>query len=159
MFVYRLSKRQYASELSGTGAAKFGNRWNSKGVEVIYTAESRALAMAEVAVHLTFATLPANFVMIEIEIPDSVSIHQLPFNMLKKGWNNFPHTTDTQYLGDDFIIKKQACVLKVPSAVVKGDFNYLINPHHEEIKQIRISSIQDFPFDKRIFNPNAPEHP
>lgn len=152
MFVYRLSKKQYAAELNGLGAAKFGNRWNSKGVELIYTAESRALAMAEVAVHLTLATLPANFVMIEIEIPDFVSVGLLPTNKLKRGWNNFPHTIETQHLGDQFVFNKKTCVLKVPSAVVPGDFNYLINPHHKEMKHIRISSVQDFPFDRRFFN-------
>ena len=72
MRVFRLSKRKYSKELNGKGAAKSGNRWNSKGTEIIYTAESRALAMAEVAVHLTLATLPSDYVMIEIEIPDNI---------------------------------------------------------------------------------------
>lgn len=58
MKVYRLARRKYKIELSGKGAAKSGNRWNSKGTEVIYCADSRALAVAEVVVHLSLATLP-----------------------------------------------------------------------------------------------------
>ena len=42
MEVYRLAREKYAKKLSGVGAAKYGNRWNSKGVEIIYTASSRA---------------------------------------------------------------------------------------------------------------------
>ena len=42
MKVFRLSKKKYAEELSGKGASKSGNRLNSKGTEIIYTAESRS---------------------------------------------------------------------------------------------------------------------
>ena len=151
MKVFRLSKQIYASELSGVGAAKFGNRWNSKGVEVIYVAQSRALAMAEVAVHLTLATLPSDFMMIEIEVPKSVSILTFDEKKLSDNWNAFPHNRETQVIGDNFIQSNTHCLLKVPSAVVKGDYNYLINPYHKEMKLIKITSVYDFPFDKRIF--------
>ena len=77
MRVFRLSKKKYSKELSGKGASKSGNRWNSKGTEIIYSAESRALAMAEVAVHLTLATLPSDYVMIEIDIPETIADKEL----------------------------------------------------------------------------------
>lgn len=151
MRVFRLSRKKYASELSGKGAAKFSNRWNSKGTEIIYSAESRALAMAEVAVHLTFATIPSDYMMIEIEIPDYVEIKLLEDKNLPKKWNNHPPDISTQKIGDDFIEAQDFCVLKVPSAVVRGDFNYLINPYHKHFKSIIITEIQTFLFDKRIF--------
>lgn len=151
MKVFRLSKKKYSEELSGKGASKSGNRWNSKGTEIIYAAESRALAMAEVAVHLTLATLPSDFVMIEIEIPDNIKIKLLKLNDLPDHWNNYPPNIGTQKIGDDFIDSMEECILKVPSAVVQGDFNYLMNPYHKEFKQIKILNVIDFPFDKRIF--------
>jgi RES domain-containing protein len=151
MKVFRLSRRKFSLELNGKGAAKFGNRWNSKGVEVLYTAESRALAMAEVAVHLTVATLPKDYMMMTIEIPNSVAIEELKLSELKDGWNNFPHIKDTQKIGDLFIDNNNTCILKVPSAVVKGDFNYLINPYHADFRKIKIEDVSEFPFDKRMF--------
>lgn len=152
MRVFRLSKVKYAQDLNSKGAAKFGNRWNSKGVEIIYTAESRALAMAEVVVHVSLATLPKDFVMIEIDIPDSLDFEVLNVKELPEDWNSHPHSSRTQKLGDDFIDSKAFCVYKVPSAVVKGDFNFLINPHHKNAKRIKIKSSTPFPFDERIFN-------
>lgn len=146
-----MSKRKYSNVLNGEGAAKSGNRWNSKGVEMIYTAESRALAMAEVAVHLTLATLPADYVMIEIDIPDFIGIKELDKNKLTENWNSHPPVLATQNLGNGFISSLEACVLKVPSAVVKGDSNFLINPYHPDFKKIKIADITDFFFDKRIF--------
>lgn len=151
MKVFRLSKKKFSEELSGKGASKSGNRWNSKGTEIIYAAESRALAMAEVAVHLTLATLPSDFVMIEIEIPDNIKIKVINLNDLPDHWNNYPPNNSTQKIGDDFIDSMEDCILKVPSAVVQGDFNYLMNPYHKEFKQIKILSVIAFPFDKRIF--------
>jgi RES domain-containing protein len=151
MRVFRLSKRKYSKELNGKGAAKSGNRWNSKGTEIIYTAESRALAMAEVAVHLTLATLPSDYVMIEIEIPDNIIIKEIILKELDEDWNNHPPNSNTQKIGDEFIDSIKECILKVPSAVVQGDSNYLINPYHTDFKKIKIIEITDFPFDKRIF--------
>ena len=151
MRVFRLSRKKYAEDLSGKGAAKSGNRWNSKGIEMLYTAESRALAMAEVIVHLSIALLPDDYMMIELEIPDSVNIEIFNTNRLYENWNSNPPILSTQIVGDDFIHSKKYCVLKVPSAVVKGDFNYLLNPNHKDIKKIKIIEIVDFPFDKRIF--------
>lgn len=151
MKVYRLTRSKYSIDLSGKGAAKSGNRWNSKGVEIVYCAESRALAMAEVAVHLTIATLPGDYLMSEIDIPDSISIESFKENDLPGDWNIFPHSVSTQRIGDDFIYSTNTCVLKVPSAVVKGDFNYLINPNHPDFKQIKIVDSYVFPFDRRMF--------
>jgi RES domain-containing protein len=54
MLVFRLSRKKYAGELTEKGAALSGNRWNSKAVQMICCADSRALAMAEVVVHLPF---------------------------------------------------------------------------------------------------------
>jgi len=151
MEVFRLVRKKYRIELCGKGAAISGARWNSKGIEMIYCAQNRALAMAEVLVHLTFATLPSDFVMLTISIPDEVLIVVLNPKKLNIDWNVFPSTFETPILGDDFIKKNEACVLKVPSAVVKGDFNYLINPSHPDFSKIKIVEQANFPFDKRIF--------
>ena len=109
MRVFRLSREKYANDLSGKGAAIFGNRWNSKGIEMLYTAESRALAMAEVLVHLSLANLPDDYMMIEIEIPDSIQVEILNFNSLSENWNSNPLNPQTQGFGDAFILTKEKC--------------------------------------------------
>lgn len=151
MEVFRLTRKKYPIELSPKGASICGGRWNSKGTEIVYTAQSRALAMAEVAVHLSMATLPNDYVMMTVTIPEDILIETLDVKKLPKGWNVFPHSFTTQILGDDFVRTNDFCVLKVPSAVVKGDFNFLLNPFHPDFKRISIVAQDDFPFDKRIF--------
>ncbi|MDX5339864.1 MAG: RES family NAD+ phosphorylase [Cyclobacteriaceae bacterium] len=151
MRVFRLIRKKYGIVLSGKGAASSGNRWNSKGTELIYCADSRALAMAEVAVHLSLSILPKDYVMVEIEIPSFISIATLSKEDLPANWSSFPHVLDTQQIGDAFVAERKNCVLKVPSAVVPGDFNFLINPHHPEFSAIQIVGQEDFPFDPRLF--------
>ncbi|WP_432714073.1 RES family NAD+ phosphorylase [Pedobacter sp.] len=151
MEAFRLSKQAFASSLSGKGAALKGARWNSVGVELIYTASNRSLAMAEVAVHFSLATLPNDYMMVTIYIPDNISLQKLNSGDLAADWNTFPHPTTTQVIGDKFITDNKYCVLQIPSAVTQGDYNFLINPNHSEFKGIKIVRIENFPFDRRIF--------
>ena len=151
MEAYRLSREKFAATLSGKGAALKGARWNSIGVELIYTASNRSLAMAEVAVHFTLATLPSDYIMITILIPDNISIQKLNISDLPTNWNTFPHPSTTQTIGDQFIADNKFCVLQMPSAVTQGDYNLLINPNHPDFKRIKIIATDKFPFDKRIF--------
>ncbi len=151
MEVYRLSREKFANSLSGKGAALKGARWNSVGVEIIYTALNRSLAMAEIAVHFSLATLPGDYMMITIFIPDDVSLKKLAITDLPLNWNMFPPPSTTQATGDKFIADNRRCILQIPSAVTHGDYNILINPKHADFKRIKIIAIEKFPFDKRIF--------
>ncbi len=151
MEVYRLSPKKYSSILSGKGAALKGARWNSPGTEIIYTSWNRSLAMAEVAVHLTLATLPSEFMLVTIYIPEDISIRILQVKELPENWNAFPYNSSTQFIGDMLIRDNQYCILKVPSVVTKGDFNLLINPYHKDFSRVKILLIEPFPFDMRIF--------
>ncbi len=151
MEAYRLSREKFAATLSGRGAALKGARWNSIGVELIYTAGNRSLAMAEVAVHFTLATLPGDYMMTTIFIPDNISIQKLNVSDLPTNWNTFPHPSTTQTIGNKFIADNKFCILQIPSAVTQGDYNLLINPNHRDFKRIKIIATDKFPFDKRIF--------
>lgn len=151
MEAYRLSREKFARALSGKGAALKGARWNPVGVEIIYTAANRSLAIAEVAVHFTLATLPADYVMVTIFIPDNISLQKLNIKDLPPGWNTFPHPVSTQAIGDKFISDNKYYVLQIPSSVTQGDYNLLINPNHPDFKKIKIIGTEKFPFDKRIF--------
>jgi RES domain-containing protein len=149
---FGLADNGLQKSLSGKGAAKMGARWNSEGVELIYTAANRSLAMAEVAVHLSYTALPTDFVMLTIFIPDDVSSKKLVSKDLPSDWNDFPYySASTQTIGDRFIDENKDCLLVVPSVVTQGDHNILINPGHPDFKRIKIVQAEKFPFDRRMF--------
>jgi RES domain-containing protein len=151
MIVYRLSKKDYRNDLSGKGAWLAGGRWNSKGTALLYTGQSRALCMSEVAVHLPYGVIPEDYFLVTIDIPQG-SILEIAEQSLPEDWADFPHPASTQQIGDDFVRAGEYLVLKVPSVTVPGDFNYLVNPLHDLSYQLRIVLPPVlFTFDKRLF--------
>jgi RES domain-containing protein len=152
MHLFRLTRKAYSNSLSGAGAAKYGYRWNSRGVEMVYCAESRSLAYAEVMLRLTASEIPDDMCMMEIAVPGHLSVQVLDPDVLPSDWNLFPHVVTTKTFGDTFIRGGVHCLMKVPSAVVQGDFNYLINPRHSDFNQISIAKVAHFRFDRRLFN-------
>jgi len=151
MKLYRLTKSKYSRDLSGKGAEIGGGRWNSKGTSMLYTSQSIALATTEIAVHVPLGILPKGYVVITFEVPNSIITEELQENKLPSDWKTIPHSHSTQLIGDEFIMSKKALILKVPSVVVQGDFNYLINPDHLDINMVSIVTIQQYEFDGRLF--------
>lgn len=151
MIVFRLSKSKHSKDLSGKGAEKFGGRWNSKGVAILYTSDSRALCTAEIAVHTPLGNIPEDYEVTLIKIPENTIIPELEISELPVDWKSIPHSHSTQEIGDQFIDEGKFVALKVPSAVVQGEFNYLINPDHSDFKTITIEKTEPFSFDARLF--------
>jgi RES domain-containing protein len=151
MKVFRLSKQKFTNDLSGSGAELTGGRWNKIGTKLLYTSDSRALCTAEIAVHTPIGIIPDDYYLITIEIPDSIEIFNLSTSSLPNDWKSFPHSEITPEIGDSFISKCEFLIMKVPSAVVQGDYNYLINPLHHDFDKIKIINKEKFTFDKRLF--------
>ena len=151
MIVYRLSKGKFRNDLSGKGAELAGGRWNSKGTAMVYTSQSRALCTTEIAVHTPLGIMPEDYFLISISVPDKSSIIEIAVKDLEPAWRKFPHPHFTQQLGDAFVQDNKFLVLKVPSAVVPGDFNFLLNPAHSDFKKVKISASEPFEFDERLF--------
>jgi RES domain-containing protein len=150
MKVFRLAKEKYKSDLSGKGAEIAGGRWNSKGTALLYTSNSRALCMAEVLVHQLAGFPPENYWMLSIEVPDNLSIETIDVKNLPSNWRDFPHPPTLKAIGDAFVRAGTHPGLLVPSAVVAGDFNLLLNPHHPEFATVKIQDIVPFEFDERL---------
>lgn len=153
MLVYRIEREKYlSSTLAGIGASMTsGYRWNSLYTRLVYTAESRALAILEVSVHLDLSEdLPTDRHFVEIEIPDDILILEVDMDDLPAGWDSKPPTTVTQTIGDDFVLYNEAAVLKVPSSIVPPESNYLINPNHPDATRIEVKSISPMVFDSRL---------
>ena len=151
MRVYRLSKGLYRNDLSGRGAELAGGRWNSKGTALLYTCESRALCTTEIAVHTPLGIVPDDFWLLTLEFPDTLPLTYVPLEELPPDWKAFPHPNATQLLGDAFVREAKLVGVKVPSAVVHGDHNYLFNTRHPEFRHVALVNSEPFPFDERLF--------
>ncbi len=150
MIVFRLCRARHARDLSGKGAELAGGRWNSRGVGLLYTAESRALCTAELAVHLPLGNLPEGYQMVAIEAPQH-SVGNIERADLPADWDSFPYAPFTQQIGDEFVRSGSLLVLRVPSAVVQGEYNCLINPKHADFGEVKILDVESYCFDRRLF--------
>lgn len=154
MIVYRICVEEFSADLSGSGAMRYGGRWNTKGNAVLYTSSSCALATVEYAVHLRLGNSQNDFRLVLIEIPDGCVVREIGVDSLDKNWKSFPFHFSTQKLGNDWLKSKESLVLKVPSVVVQREFNCLINPQHEDFLAVKIIGNEPFVFDKRLINKN-----
>ncbi|MBN1129179.1 MAG: RES domain-containing protein [Chitinispirillaceae bacterium] len=127
---WRLVNKRYAEEVfSGEGAALAGGRWNSPGVRIVYTAETLSLAVLEILAGGASMLLLGAYVKVAAVFDDSAveEIGLLPMN-----WDEYPPGPATQSIGDAWVKKGKGLVLRVPSAVVPGEFNFLINSAHPD---------------------------
>jgi len=148
MIVYRISNCKFISDLSGTGAAMYGGRWNSEGVYILYTAGSPSLAMLESLVHFG-GRIVGDYCQIAIEIPDK-SILEITEEELPKNWRESPAPDALKSFGNKFIAEGEFLMLKVPSVLVPDEANYLLNPQHPDFKKVQVLVKSKVKFDERL---------
>jgi len=150
MIVYRINKCAYINDLSGKGAAMYGGRWNNKDTYVVYTAQSRALALLEAVVHI--GKIPAvGYCMAAIEIPDN-SIEKFPEDKLPANWHANPSPDYLKEIGDRFIKARKYLALQMPSALMEEECNYLLNPAHPTFSKVKIISERPINIDERLYS-------
>lgn len=154
MLVYRIAKKEYVEDLSGTGAALYGGRWNPKGINMVYTSGNIALAYVEYFVHNYHLLENIHVCMVSVELPKKISILEVfPEELPEKWYDQRSKIAVTQEIGKRFVQHTDVYVLKVPSAVVPGEFNYLLNPLKKEHQHTRIKeTIDPLVYDKRLLH-------
>ena len=151
MRVWRLSKAKFAeSSFSGEGAKLFEGRWNFAGVPMVYTSTSLALAAMEFFVHLEPGDAPSDLVCGRADIPDDLQREKMDIRKLPAGWRQLDNQ-DLQRWGSDWARSKRSVALEVPSAVVEGEWNVLLNPAHPGFHKIKVAPAKTFHYDERMF--------
>ena len=135
--------------LSGEGARRYGGRWNAPGRRAVYLGGSLALASMELLVHLKAPEVLRTCRKLRVRIPESlvsaVSECDLPAN-----WAVPRMHPATQEIGGRWLRSGESAVLRVPSAVVIGEVNYIADPEHPDFGRIEAGTISSFRFDARL---------
>ena len=147
MVLYRITRKNFA-DLIGNGSRLYGGRWNSEGLPAVYLASSRSLAILESLVHLVATNIPDDLCIMVVDVPDNMM--EVGADILPKGWESYDNQYALKQIGDSFLLKKEKLLLKVPSAIVKQEFNFLFNPLHENAGKAKIIDTEDFSFDIRL---------
>jgi len=151
MKIWRICRAPYAADaFSGEGARRFGGRWNSRGVPMVYCSASLALAAIELFVHLEPNLQPEDLVSIAAMLPAGEPARTLvPADLPADWWTD--DYEPLRALGDTWIRDKSSLAIKVPAAPLHSEWNVLVNPLHPAIKKVAIDPPQPFHFDARMF--------
>src|SRR5690554_3261912 len=147
MNIYRITKTQYAKDLTGTGAKLFGGRWNHSDVPCIYTAASRALSVLEYAVNINVDFIPRALSLCIFEIDES-QIFSVKKEELPGNWRETPAPRSTKDFGTE-LLQNEYPIIKIPSIIIPQELNYLLNPFVGNTA-FELTEIKDFVFDLRI---------
>jgi len=154
MKIWRICRAPYAAEaFNGEGARRFGGRWNSRGVPMVYASTSLALAALELFVHLEPGQAPDDLVSISALLPEREPSRTFEPAALPATWWTDSGAAVTRDLGDAWIAGRSSLALLVPSVPIRSDWNVLVNPLHPRIAELRIDPPQPFVFDARMFQP------
>jgi len=154
VYVTALWRISSFDDLEGIGGERSSGRWHTASPDkrILYASEHPALALIEVLVNLQAATqfIPATYQLIKIAISGPVSTRILPPESLSPEWRN--KKTETRFLGDAWLAESRTALLGVPSAPCPESTNYLLNPLHPDVKQLRVEWSRWIEYDNRFFN-------
>lgn len=147
---WRIVEAAFADNaFDGEGSRRYDGRWHSKGMPVVYTSSSIALATLELLVHLESERRVPDYVVIRCYFPEAL-LETVDRTRLPANWREYPAPSELQRIGGEWLAGRSSAVLEVPSAIIDREVNYLLNPEHEDFKSIDIGASQQFKLDPRL---------
>jgi len=151
MELYRITQESYSNDLSGDGSRIFGGRWNSEGRYALYTSANRSLALLETLAHIP-AKLFRNkkYILVTVFLPDKAPLKFIEEKDLPNNWDALDIQHMTQKIGDNFLEEQKGLLFRVPSVLMPEEFNYIINPLHPSMKQVKVIHHREIRFNDRL---------
>jgi RES domain-containing protein len=139
---------------SGLGSYLYGQRWNLPGSRIVYLSEHLSLAALEVIVHAATYRELGQYRAFRAEFDEGLAMDlaaELPAD-----WNDVEPARASQELGTDWARSGRSLLLRVPSAVIPHEHNYLLNVQHQLFREASIDGPFPFHFDPRLERFNRP---
>lgn len=151
MRIWRICRKPFSrSPLDGRGGLIVAGRWHTPRRLITYASESLALAGLEVLVHADVDLLPSDLMAIEVDVPAKVKVAEIAAKRLPRNWRAHPGPRRLQEIGNAWLDEGRTALLRVPSALVPTESNYLVNPLHLAFSELRVVRRFKFVFDERF---------
>jgi RES domain-containing protein len=150
--IWRVEKAVFAKTIRlGDGARLYGGRWNSPGRPAIYCAGSLSLALLEILAHVqTEEDAGQKRVLVRLELEES-AIEEVKLPDLPKTWRSALNTSPCRKMGDAWLARASSVALKVPSAILPIESNYIVNPAHRDFaKVVKWGKLKPMQLDPRL---------
>jgi RES domain-containing protein len=148
MEVFKICREKYSHSLIASGAS---NRWNKKDEFVIYTGSSRSLSTLEMVAHRSYINISSQYKLLIVLITDESLIKEIDINDLPENWKSIEAYVELQEIGSKWYHSNESLVLKVPSAIIPQEYNYILNTKHPMFAtHIILQNVYDFAWDNRL---------
>jgi RES domain-containing protein len=148
MEVFKICREKYSHSLNASGAS---NRWNKKDEFVIYTGSSRSLSTLEMVAHRSYINFSSQYKLLIISIKDESLIKGIDINDLPENWKSIEAYVELQEIGSKWYHSNESLVLRVPSAIIPQEYNYIINTRHPMFaSHVILKDVVDFAWDNRL---------
>jgi RES domain-containing protein len=157
--IYRLTQARFAqAAFEGIGALRFDGRWHRAGRPLVCAADTPAGALLEVLVHTEAAALLSHaYARFVVRLGPERHLLRLRAEQLPPEWSAPIWPRATQEIGARWLADEDSAILEVPSAVIAGQHNYLINPRHPLFGELSIEGPEPFRVDPRLGPPAEPD--
>ncbi|MEO9851502.1 MAG: RES family NAD+ phosphorylase [Reichenbachiella sp.] len=148
MTVYRITKEEFADQLMSSGRA---NRWNKNEQHVIYASGSISLCALELLAHSAGIKPAGTYCIMHIKIEPAAGITNVSSESLPVNWQELSSYPYTQQLGSSWYESKQSLLLKIPSAIISQENNFILNKTHPDFEsKVQHLDTTDFIWDHRF---------
>ena len=147
--LYRICRNIYNPN-DPAGASITPGRWHILGEKVLYFCSSLAMCVLELRANsISFASIRNEYHYTEIEVEHELFvIEEVSKSFYVKDWTL--NRQLTQKYGSDWYKKNKSSLLKVQSAVLPTDSNFILNTMHPDFSKIKFSKSKIIPLDPRV---------
>jgi RES domain-containing protein len=136
MQVYRIEKNKYKATFPPKGSLFSNGRWHTKGMWIIYTSESIALAKLEILAN-TGSKIPRDCFLRIIEVKEEAPLLEIKVDNLPEGWWHSPYP--------------KILANKIKAVMASEEFAGVIIPSAQSHQEKNILLFPDFPgFNKYV---------
>lgn len=111
--------------------------------------------MIEYLVHLDPNQPPLDLMLARARVPDDLPKLRLRADELPSGWQDYPAPESLALIGHKFVRNGEAAILILPSAVAPTENNWLLNPQHPRLHEIKLEDTERFHYDPRLLKRKA----
>ena len=123
------------------GQAKYNLRLREQGIGPLEMVANRASVMDGARYKL---------LTMKISLPNEM-IGVADVSKGDKRWQDMENRPKTQDIGSNWYTEKSSVALKVPSVLVNGEYNFVINTEHPDFeKRVSLRSVEDFNWDPKL---------
>jgi RES domain-containing protein len=148
MRLWRIYREAFGPSLDGEGALYAPGRWNSQGNRAVYFGGTAAIVVLEKLVHLDPVNIESDLMLGQFEADLAVEdVWPAGVDLWENGLADEAWTRSS---GDAWLAGKSSALLRVPSAIIPEEFNYVFNPKHPDADKLKKISERPFNFDGRL---------